>query len=227
MVIDGIIVTLLIFAAWRGYHKGLLHSFVGLLGNIVGLGLAMGLSRPLGVIINQQTGIVGKMALKIQEMLPIPTELAQMSASMDGVGQLYTALEGSVLPEGIKRTLIQGVQDQVTALEAGIFVTIAQTLANVVAQYIWQGLMLVGLWALLSLVIGLGGRLLIGTIHHIPLVGALDRFIGAIISVFLVVLTLTVLYSALGLIGLWQNTFIAQSTILPLLHNIIFGFLKR
>lgn len=227
MIIDGIIVALLLFAAWRGYHKGLLHSFVGLLGNIVALALAFGLSKPIGQMINQQTDVVGKIALKIQGFLPIPPELASVTASMEGVGQLYSVLEGSILPETMKHNIIQGVQDQVTTLGAGIFNTMAQLVSQVLAQYLWQGLVFLGLWIILALVITLGSRLIVGTIHHIPLLGTIDRWGGAIINSLLIGLTIGILYSAIGLIGLWQNDLIAQSTLLPLLHNTIFSFLKE
>ena len=221
-MVDMILILLLLGAAWVGYRRGLLGSLVGLLGNILALFLAYWSRDAVSQAIDQQYGTVNWIAGKIEGLLPIPDALANTATSMDGVGQLYSLLEQMHLPQGLKDNLIQGVQDQAANLTNGLFETMSYTLSHILAQSIWQGIVFILLWIILAGVIIWGSQLLIGLLHHIPLVGTIDRVGGALVSIFLVGLTVTVLYSAVGHLGLWENPLLEQSQILNTLQKLWF-----
>lgn len=225
-MVDVVILIILVIAAAIGYQKGLIRSLLGAVGGMLTLALAYGLARPVAVLLGERLGAVEAISAKVLAIIPLPETLDTAIASINGVAALYSFLEESALPKGLKESILNGVQDQVYALGEGVFMTISEAVARVVAQYIWQGIVFALLWAVLSIGIFGLGRLVTGLIHRLPLIGTLDRVCGALISIMLLAVVLTVLYEALGvLIALNHDQSglllaISQSKILPMLQEL-------
>lgn len=226
-MVDVVIIIVLLAALLAGYSKGLICALVGLVGNIAALILALILAKPVAAATGGRFGTVAAIGEKLQRMIPLPEGFDQALASTDGVSALYMYLNESHLPKGLQQSIVQNVQDQVHALGEGVFMTMAESVAQVVAQYIWQGLVFVLLWLVLGLLIIGGSRLIMGVIHHVPVVGKVDRMLGAAVMMTLVALTLAVLYNALGVfveMSAADHTVmnaISQSKVLPMLQGLL------
>ena len=202
-MVDLVVLIFLAAAFLVGYNRGLVRSLVGLLGNVGALLLALLFSRPLAAWSGVRFGTVALLAGQVRRILPLPEGFDEALATTDGVSALYSYLNQLHLPKGLLKNLVQSVQDQVHDLGQGVFMTMSETVAQVVARYIWQGVVFVVLWLVLAALIMGGSRLIMGLVHQVPIVGTVDRAAGGVVMLFLVALTLAVLYHALGvLVGL-------------------------
>ena len=172
-------------------------------------------------------GVVGNLAQKVQKVLPLPEGFDEAIASTDGVSALYMYLNKLPLPKGLRQNLVQNVQDHVHELGQGVFMTMSESVARVVAEYIWQGMVFVILWLVIAAFIMGGSRLIMHVVHQVPIVGTVDRAAGGVIMLLLVAVTLAVLYNALGVfVGLHaeDNAILAaigQSKILGGLQSLL------
>lgn len=222
---DVVILIILVIAAWMGYAKGLIRSLIGLAGGLVSLLGTFILAKPLASALAKPLGVVAKISEKVQALIPMPEDLEGVRASIDGVAALYEFLNNSHLPKGLEEGILNGVSDQIYHLGEGAFLTMAEAVAQVIAAYIWQGIVFAVLWLILSVAVVWGSRLMLGILHRIPLIGTIDRVAGALVFLLLFCLILAVLYDALGVfIGLnTDNAILAalnESAILPLLQSV-------
>ena len=202
-MVDIVVLVLLAAAFIVGYGRGLVRSLVGLVGNLAALALAFGLARPVALWSGEKFGAVNMLAGKVQELLPLPEGFDEALASADGVSALYTYLNQLHLPKGLRQSLVQSVQEHVHELGQGVFMTMSESVSQVVAEYIWQGVVFVLLWLAIAALLMGGSRLIMGVVHQVPIVGTVDRAAGGVVMLILVALTLAVLYNALGvLVGL-------------------------
>ena len=142
---------------------------------------------------------------------------------MDGLGKLYSYLENSPLPKGLQENILTNVQLQINEIGQGAFITMADTVAQTLAQGLLQGLSFIGLWLIFCLFLTFFGKIFAGFIHSLPVIGLLDRFGGLAVTVFLVVLTVTVLYSGICILGLGNQGVLAESDILSFLSQKLLG----
>lgn len=202
-MVDMVVLGLLAAAFVVGYGRGLVRSLVGLVGNLAALALAFGLARPAAAWSGERFGAVSALAGKVERLLPLPEGFDEALASTDGVSALYSYLNQLHLPKGLHQSLVQSVQDHVHELGQGVFMTMTESVSQVVAAYLWQGLVFVLLWLVLAALLMGGSRLIMGVVHQVPIVGTVDRAAGGVVMLLLVALTLAVLYNALGvLVGL-------------------------
>lgn len=233
MAADIVVLVILLLSFAMGYGRGLIRSLIGIAGNLLALGLAFFLAKPVSIWSGEHFGAVSALSLRLQKVLPLPDELDLSLASPEGVSALYMYLKALPLPQGLTQNLVQSVQDNVHSLSQGIFRTMGEAISLVVAEYIWQGIVFVLLWAVLTLLLSLICRMLIGLVHRIPVVGTLDRVVGGIATLGLAALTLAVLYQALGvLVGLKAAdnvllSSIGASHILPSLQGILQSIISR
>lgn len=226
-MVDIVVLVLLAAAFMLGYGRGLVRSLVGLVGNLAALALAFGLARPVALWSGEKFGTVSALAGQVQRMLPLPEGFDEALASTDGVSALYTYLNQLHLPKGLRQNLVQSVQDYVHELGQGVFMTMSETVSQVVAEYVWQGLVFVLLWLVLAVLLMGGSRLIMGVVHHVPIVGTVDRAAGGVVMLLLAALTLAVLYNALGVLvglhaednALWAA--ISQSKLLSGLQTLL------
>ena len=200
-MLDMILAAVLIVMAVLGFRKGFLKSLIGLFGNLIALALSYVLAAPTTVWLNEQFGTAEKFAGTIRDLLPMPDHFSMVMASFEGMGQLYTYLNQSFLPDSMKQSILTAVQEQVNAVGAGVYATMADTIAITVASSILQGLVF------------LAGHVLGGVVHLVPVVGLIDRLGGMAVSVAFTVITMLILYKGISVLGLMEGSLFAESQI--------------
>ncbi|MBR4943980.1 MAG: CvpA family protein [Peptococcaceae bacterium] len=220
-MLDIILIAILFVMAVLGFRKGFLKSLIGMFGNLIALALSYVLAEPVTVRLNESMGIAEKMAGTIRDLLPMPDNFSMVLASFEGMGQLYTYLDQSILPDGIKQSILSAVQEQVNAVGAGIYATMADTIAITVAISILQGLVFIGLWALFCVVLFLASHVLSGVVHLVPVVGLIDRLGGMAVSLVLTVITILILYKGISVLGLMEGSLFAESQILHFCSELL------
>jgi len=220
-MLDIVLAVIFIGAAVTGFRKGFLKSLIGLFGNIAALIASYKLSASVALQIDAQFGAVAMLAEKIRGILPMPENFSGVMASFEGMGQLYTYLESSFLPDSIKESILAAVQQQVDAVGVGVYATMADMVCNTVATSLLRGLTFIGLWLLFCLVLFLISHVVAGVIHMVPVVGFIDRVGGMAVSLLLIFITTLVLYKGISILGLIEGSIFAQSQILQFCNVVL------
>ena len=220
-MLDIVLAVIFIGAAVTGFRKGFLKSLIGLFGNIAALIASYKLSASVALQIDAQFGAVAMLAEKIRGILPMPENFSGVMASFEGMGQLYTYLESSFLPDSIKESILAAVQQQVDAVGVGVYATMADMVCNTVATSLLRGLTFIGLWLLFCLVLFLISHVVAGVIHMVPVVGFIDRVGGMAVSLLLIFITTLVLYKGVSILGLIEGSIFAQSQILQFCNVVL------
>lgn len=220
-MLDIVLAVIFIGAAITGFRKGFLKSLIGLFGNIMALIASYKLSAPVAQAIDAQFGAAAFIAQKIRGILPMPEDFSDVMASFEGMGQLYTYLENSILPDSIKESILAAVQQQVDAVGTGVYATMADMICNTVSVSLLRGLTFIGLWLVCCLVLFLISHVVAGVVHMIPVVGFIDRVGGMAVSLFLIFVTTLVLYKGISILGLIEGSIFAQSKILQLCNMVL------
>ena len=161
-MLDWILAALFLFAAVTGFRKGFLKSLIGLFGNVIALVVSYLLASPVTGWLNEQFGTAEVLGASIRKMLPMPDNFSAITASFQGMGQLYTYLDQSILPDSIKQSILTAVQEQVNAVGAGVYATMADVIATTVATSVLKGIVFIVLWALCCLVLFFVSHVLAG-----------------------------------------------------------------
>ncbi|MBQ2994022.1 MAG: CvpA family protein [Peptococcaceae bacterium] len=220
-MLDIVLAVIFIGAAITGFRKGFLKSLIGLFGNIAALIASYKLSASVALQIDAQFGAVAMLAEKIRGILPMPENFSGVMASFEGMGQLYTYLESSFLPDSIKESILAAVQQQVDAVGVGVYATMADMVCNTVATSLLRGLTFIGLWLMFCLVLFLISHVVAGVIHMVPVVGFIDRVGGMAVSLLLIFITTLVLYKGISILGLIEGSIFAQSQILQFCNMVL------
>ena len=220
-MLDIVLAVIFIGAAVTGFRKGFLKSLIGLFGNIAALIASYKLSASVALQIDAQFGAVAMLAEKIRGILPMPENFSGVMASFEGMGQLYTYLESSFLPDSIKESILAAVQQQVDAVGVGVYATMADMVCNTVATSLLRGLTFIGLWLLFCLILFLISHVVAGVIHMVPVVGFIDRVGGMAVSLLLIFITTLVLYKGISILGLIEGSIFAQSQILQFCNMVL------
>ena len=220
-MLDIVLAVIFIGAAVTGFRKGFLKSLIGLFGNIAALIASYKLSASVALQIDAQFGAVAMLAEKIRGILPMPENFSGVMASFEGMGQLYTYLESSFLPDSIKESILAAVQQQVDAVGVGVYATMADMVCNTIATSLLRGLTFIGLWLLFCLVLFLISHVVAGVIHMVPVVGFIDRVGGMAVSLLLIFITTLVLYKGISILGLIEGSIFAQSQILQFCNVVL------
>ncbi|MBR5318039.1 MAG: CvpA family protein [Peptococcaceae bacterium] len=220
-MLDIILVAVFLVMAILGFRKGFLKSLIGLFGSLIALALSYVLAAPVTVWLNEQFGTAETFAVTIRDLLPMPDNFSTVLASFEGMGQLYTYLDQSFLPDSMKQSILTAVQEQVDAVGAGVYATMADTIAVTVANSILQGLVFIGLWALFCVALFLVSHVLAGVVHLVPVVGLIDRLGGMAVSIVLTVITVLILYKGISVLGLMEGSLFAESQILHFCSELL------
>ena len=220
-MLDIVLAVIFIGAAVTGFRKGFLKSLICLFGNIAALIASYKLSASVALQIDAQFGAVAMLAEKIRGILPMPENFSDVMASFEGMGQLYTYLESSFLPDSIKESILAAVQQQVDAVGVGVYATMADMVCNTIATSLLRGLTFIGLWLLFCLVLFLISHVVAGVIHMVPVVGFIDRVGGMAVSLLLIFITTLVLYKGVSILGLIEGSIFAQSQILQFCNVVL------
>lgn len=220
-MLDLVLAAVFIFAAVTGFRKGFLKSLIGLFGNIIALACSYALASPITIWLNAQFHTAEMFAGYIRELLPMPDNFSTVMASFEGMGQLYNYLDQSILPEGMKQSILTAVQEQVNAVGAGVYATMADIIATTVANSIMHGVVFIGLWAACCVALYFISHVLSGVVHMVPVVGLVDRIGGMLVSLALVGLTMLILYKGISVLGFMEGSLFANSQILHLCSQFL------
>ncbi len=220
-MLDIILAAIFIGAAITGFRKGFLKSLIGLFGNIIALIASYKLSASVAPAIDAQFGTIAMIAQKIHDILPMPESFSSVMASFEGMGQLYTYLDSSFLPDSLKESILSAVQQQVDAVGIGVYATMADMVCNTVATSLLRGLTFIGLWLGFCLVLFLISHVIAGVVHMVPVVGFIDRLGGMAVSLLLVFVTTLILYKGISILGLIEGSIFANSMILQFCSTIL------
>jgi hypothetical protein len=213
-MLDLLLAAVFVFAAVTGFRKGFLKSLIGLFGNLIALVCSYLLATPVASWLNEQFGTAALLAGAIHQLLPMPEQFSTVLASFQGMGQLYTYLDQSILPDAMKQSVLAAVQEQVNAVGVGVYTTMADIIATTVAFSILKGIVFIALWAVCCVVLFFISHVLAGVVHLVPVVGFVDRLGGMVVSLFLAALTLLILYKGISVLGLMEGSLFAQSQVL-------------
>lgn len=220
-MLDIILLVVFLVMAVLGFRRGFLQSLIGLFGNIIALVASYMLTAPVTAWVSQSYGVVEYLAKKIGALLPMPDQFYTVLSSFEGMGQLYTYLDQSILPDAIKQNILEAVQEQVQAVGAGVYATMADTIAVAVATSILRGLVFIALWLLCCAVLFFVSRVLVSVVHLVPVVGFMDRLGGMAVSLLLTMVTLLILYKGISVLGLMEGTLFAESEILHFCSELL------
>ena len=213
-MLDIVLALIFIGAAITGFRKGFLKSLIGLFGNIIALIASYKLSASVALQIEAQFGAVAMIAQKIRSILPMPDSFSGIMASFEGMGQLYTYLENSFLPQSMKESILSAAQQQIDTIGTGVYATMADMICTTVATSLLHGLTFIGLWLIFCLVLFLISHVVAGIVHMVPVVGFIDRIGGMAVSLLLIFATTLILYKGISILGLIEGSVFAQSQIL-------------
>ncbi len=220
-MLDIVLALIFIGAAITGFHKGFLKSLIGLFGNLIALFASYKLASPVALAIETQFGAVSMLAKKIRGVLPMPDNFSNIMASFEGMGQLYTYLENSFLPQSMKDSILSAVQQQVDAIGTGVYATMADMVCTTVATSLLHGLTFIGLWLMFCLVLFLISHVVAGIVHMVPVIGFIDRIGGMAVSLLLIFATTLILYKGISILGLIEGSVFAQSQILQFCSTVL------
>lgn len=213
-MLDIVLAVIFVGAAIAGFQKGFLKSLIGLFGNIIALIVSYRLSSPVATVLNAKFDIVIMITQKLRDILPIPEDFSSVMASFEGMGQLYTYLDNSFLPDSVKENILATVQQQINALEIGMYATMGDIICNTIATILLQALTFLGLWLICCLILFFISHVFSNIVHMLPVVGLIDRIGGMLISLLLVFVTTVALYKGFCVLGLLENSIFAQSYLL-------------
>ncbi len=220
-VLDWILVAIFVLVAIVGFSRGFLKSLLGLFGNVLALLLSYILAPAVTTWINGRFLLADKLAAYVVEILPMPPDFSTLLASFSGLGELYAYLDQSFLPASLRQSILSAVQEQINAVGAGVYATMADVIATTVATSLLRGVVFIGLWLLLSVLLFLLAHAASGVIHLVPVVGLADRVGGMLASLALAGVTLLILYKGISILGLMDGTFLSQSQILHFCSQLL------
>ena len=151
----------------------------------------------------------------------MPDNFSNIMASFEGMGQLYTYLENSFLPQSMKDSILSAVQQQVDAIGTGVYATMADMVCTTVATSLLHGLTFIGLWLMFCLVLFLISHVVAGIVHMVPVIGFIDRIGGMAVSLLLIFATTLILYKGISILGLIEGSVFAQSQILQFCSSVL------
>lgn len=179
--IDYIIISVLVVALAIGWAQGLVEVLTGFLVFLVATFVAGRYSGLVGTWLNRGWGAQDKLAAIIERRISLPAEAYQVPASAIPWEKSLDWLHGIPVPDAYRQALAQRISDW--SASAG-----NQSAAEFIIQQLAAGVMsaiiFVVLTAVVSWVLALLARLISDQIKEIPLVGTVNRLLGAAVLCF-------------------------------------------
>lgn len=219
---DWVLVLMLASGLFYGWARGLVAVLVGFSAYLISLILAGRLTPIVVGWLDTTWGATAKVAATLSERIALPPEASLIPASMVPWRQAMPLLAPLPLPEAYKTQLAMKVE---TWSQAGANQSLAAFITSNLAAGIVSAVVFLLLVSLLGYAMALVGRLVSSLLSEIPLVGTLNRALGALVGVLGTAISLSVLLSLLTpLFGLEAfGTFGAaasQSTVAPSLMGL-------
>lgn len=175
-IVDYIFLLALIVAFAIGWARGLVEILTGFLVFLVTMFVAGRYTSDLVAWINRIWGVEARVAAALERRINLPAETYRAPSEIIPWHKVLEWLREVPIPEAYKQTLAERVADW--SHSAG-----SQTAARFITQEIAGGVLSAVVFVVLVLVIGwflsLVGRLVSDQLKEIPLVGMINRMLGA------------------------------------------------
>lgn len=218
---DGIIVLLLAIAIFQGYRRGFLLRMTGWVGGVVAFFLARPLSyyidTPISKVVNGEASIAKWVNSKLI------TE-HNMTDFINGKN-LYQWIDRI---EGLKdyRT---NLMEQVEKLGTNLYNDMSSAISHTIAVPIWQLILTLIAWLFIMFAFVILGRFIHYFLDKLPVLGVIDAFLGAFVSLLVIFVVLIGINTiALTIIpeGTSVGDMVHQSYFAPFFKNIFDLFIK-
>lgn len=193
-VVDLTILGSLLIAFLIGWSTGIVRFLTGFLSFIVAVVVAGRYSQTALEWLNQTWNIQGQMEGWLTRRLNLPSEAGQVPSSPISFETALSWLKAVPLPEMYKQPLAMQLSEW-SASTSGK--TAAQFLIGQIASGLLNAIVFALLVILLSMFLGYLGRFIADQVHEIPLVGTVDRILGAgalLLEVALILSFITVFF---------------------------------
>lgn len=176
-VVDYLLIGVMVAAVGYGWARGFVAVLTGVLVFVVTLFVAGRYSDPLVAWINQNWGAEAWFAGLLERRIDLPAEAMKAPASSIPWQKVLEMLQELPLPDSYKAALAQQVSEW--SASAGSM-SVATYLFQQIAAAVVHGLVFLALAALVGWGLTLLARLVSHQIKELPLVGTLNRALGAI-----------------------------------------------
>ncbi len=193
-ILDGIILAVLVWGAWRGYRQGALNALTGLAGYLVGLVVAGVYTRGVTLYLESNFGLVSSLAVKLKSALPLSAPVAQLDMGLVGTADITPLLEQTPLPGFLQDRLAGYVASPVTAMPAVKY--LGDAIAQGLALMLMQAAVFLGLSFLVVVMLKLVAAFLTRGLRATPL-GPVNDLLGMVVGAGVKALVLAVLLGLL------------------------------
>lgn len=175
-VVDITILGSLLIAFLVGWSTGVIRFLTGFLSFIIAVVVAGRYSQVVLGWLNQAWDLQGRMEGLLARRLNLPPETAQVPVSAVPFETVIAWLKAVPIPEMYKQPLAQQVSEW-SASAGGK--SIGEFLIEQIAAGLLNAIVFALLVTILSLFIGYLGRFISEQVQEIPLIGTVDRLLGA------------------------------------------------
>lgn len=182
MIIDIIIIAIFVFAAYRGYQLGLVHSILNFFGSF-GAAIIAFYAHPIFKtflinVLGMDKFIMEKVVLKMRELGAAGSAQAVSSADIDAMDKL-------LLPDSVK----EGMREFLTTNTTEITKSVALSVTNFIMSVIAFGLLFISLFILFKVL-----RKLLRGVVRLPLIKSLNNLGGLLFAVVSTYIVLTIVF---------------------------------
>ena len=207
-IVDGIVIIILIYAAFIGWRRGILKTVLSIAGFFVAIYIAYKFSPQFTVYLEKNFSMVTSIKNYLSAHLNLPPETKIVSADPNNLKLYISTLP---VPQFFKNFL----KENIPLLSSfGPNQTVYDAYLTLLGITIGEAISFLILFLVSLIVVSILKALLVGGIHKVPVVGTLDRSLGLIFSVVLylsILVFLVFLYSNLFLKILLPNSNVVKT----------------
>lgn len=219
---DWLLILTLVAGLFYGWARGLVAVLVGFTAYLISLVIAGRYTPVVVEWIDRTWGATAKVAEILSKRIALPPEANLIPASAVPWQQVMPTLSALPLPEAYKTQLAIKVAEWSAA---GANKSVAEFIIGNLAAGIVSAIVFVLLVSVLGYVLALVGRIVSGLISEIPLVGTMNRALGALAGLLGTAITLSVLLSLLApLFGFEAFGTIGDAVAASTIAQLMIGF---
>ncbi len=192
--LDWIVIGVVLIGAVTGFFRGFIGMAVSVVGTLIAFLVAGRLAGPVVLWLDTHTGMVTSLARLIQGHLPLPPDLARIPLNTLPTSTLVRAVSSLPFPEFYKSSLLSKLA---TLVESEGARTVGDLLFRQIATGIMAAAIFVPLVVLLTWTLTAVASNLSRFLNLVPLVGTVNRLLGALVGAVEMVLAAAVVMALL------------------------------
>lgn len=178
--LDGFIAIIVGFAFYRGFRRGFLAALLGAGAWVLGLFLSSTVYKPLAQWLDQQLAAVAWLQNYFLQKFPLPMPAARVKVDVVPSLNLERVLKDVPLPQFYKDVMVRELGELTVPIPSSVN-TLADMVANYLANSLWNALVFILLLGGLSLLAKIVAATWI-RIRGEGLLGSADRLLGGILA---------------------------------------------